>query len=386
MSEGRRVYLDHNATTPTRPEVTEVMARALADWGGNPSSPYRSGREARRKLLDARETIASLVGVRPEGVVFTGSGTEADNLAVRGLTGGRPGGSVVISAVEHPAVDAPAALLEREGFTLRRVGVDAGGVVDAGAFARAVDGGTRVVSLIHGQNETGVLQPVREVGALCRERGVPFHTDAAQTAGKFPIDLREDPFDLVTIVGHKIYGPKGIGALVFRDGLDVRPVILGGGQEGGRRPGTESVALALGLAKALELATREREIEQPRLARIRGRFEERLTALVRGVRVVGAERERIPGTSYFLVEGVSGGKIAEELDRRGLEISTGSACHSGSPEPSATLTAMGVPRDLALGGIRVGFGKSNTEADADLLADALAEVVPVLRRGGTARS
>ncbi|MFH1278541.1 MAG: cysteine desulfurase family protein [Candidatus Eisenbacteria bacterium] len=383
MPEPRRVYLDHNATTPVRPEVAEVMTEAFRRWWGNPSSPYRSGREARAKLGEARETVAGLLGAESEGVVFTGSGTEADNLAILGIAAPAGAGSVVISEVEHPAVDAPAALLAARGFEVTRIPVGPLGAVDPGAFSRALRERTRIVSLIHGQNETGVLQPVREVGALCRERHIPFHTDAAQTAGKFPLDLREDPIDLVTVVGHKIYGPKGAGALVMGRGLPpLGPVTVGGGQEGGRRPGTESVPLALGLATALRLAVQERDEEQPRLRRIRDRFEKRLVELLDGVTVVGAGRERIPGTSYVLLAGVSGGAVSEELDRRGLEISTGSACHSGSPEPSATLLAMGIPREAALGGIRIGFGKSNAEADGDLLADTLAEVVPGLRRKG----
>lgn len=383
MPESRRVYLDHNATTPVRPEVVEVMAEALRRWGGNPSSPYRSGREARAKLDEARETVAGLLGAEPGGVVFTGSGTEADNLALLGAALPAGSGSVLVSGVEHPAVDAPASLLAERGFRVTRVPVGSSGAVDPGAFGSALEEGTRIVSLIHGQNETGVLQPVREVGLLCRERGVPFHTDAAQTAGKLPLDLREDPIDMITVVGHKIYGPKGVGALVLRPGLPpLRPVTVGGGQEGGRRPGTESVSLALGLSEALRLAAGERDAEQPRLRGIRDRFEKRLLSLLPGVTVVGADRERIPGTSFLLLEGVSGGSVSGELDRRGLEISTGSACHSASPEPSATILAMGVPRDLALGGIRIGFGRSNDEGDGDLLADTLAEVVAGLRRKG----
>lgn len=375
----KRAYLDHNATTPVRPEVAEVVGRALAEWGGNPSSGYRSGREARRKLDEARDAVASLFRVDPAGVIFTGSGTEADNLALLG--GARKSGKrgIVISEVEHPAIEEPARLLESEGFGLTRIPVDGEGVVDPARFNEAIDGDTAMVSLIHGQNETGVLQPVAEVGRFCRERGVPFHTDAAQTAGKLPIDLASDPIDMVTVVGHKIYGPKGIGALIVRDPDLLQPILVGGGQEGGKRPGTESVALALGLATALELAAAEGESEKARLQSMRDRFEAELLGRVDRVHPVGARLARIPGTSYLLFEGVSGGEIAARLDEEGLEVSTGSACHTGSPEPSAVLTAMGIERDLALGGIRVGFGKGNSDDDADRLVAALAALVPALR-------
>ncbi|MFH1679319.1 MAG: cysteine desulfurase family protein [Candidatus Eisenbacteria bacterium] len=375
-----RLYADHNATTPARPEVVKAMAEALARWGGNPSSPYASGREARAKLEEARARIASLFRAEPGNVLFAGSGTEADNLALRGAAHAAGKGTIVLSNVEHPAVEEPACLLEREGFAVRRVPVGAAGVVDPEEYAEALAGGGAIATLIHGQNETGILQPVREVGRICRERGVPFHTDAAQTAGKLPIDLREDPFDLVTVVGHKIYGPKGAAARLVRSGVPLRPVLLGGGQERGMRPGTESVALAVGLAVALELAGERREEEEKRIGAMRDRFEEEIVRREEGIIPLGRGTERIPGTSYLLIEGVSGGAVAEELDRQGIEISTGSACHSGSPEPSGVLLAMGIPRGLALGGIRIGFGLGNTDADAGRLAGALAGVVRGLRK------
>ncbi|MBM3320323.1 MAG: cysteine desulfurase [Candidatus Eisenbacteria bacterium] len=377
-----RLYVDHNATTPARPEVVEAMTEALARWGGNPSSPYASGREARATLEGARERIAALFGAEASGVVFTGSGTEADNLALSGAARALGRGTVVLSNIEHPAVEEPARLLEEEGFAARRVPVRGDGAVDPDEFAEALVPDARIASLIHGQNETGILQPVREVGRLCRARGVLFHTDAAQTAGKLPIDLREDPFDLVTIVGHKIYGPKGIAALLVREGVPLRPVLVGGGQEKGRRPGTESVALAVGLAVALECAMRTREAEERRILGMRDRFERAIERRLDGVTPLGRGRARIPGTSYLLIEGVSGGAVAEALDRLAIEISTGSACHSGSPEPSPVLLAMGIPRPLALGGIRIGFGLRNTEADVDRLVESLASVVRDLRGKG----
>ncbi|RPJ47195.1 MAG: cysteine desulfurase [Candidatus Latescibacterota bacterium] len=370
-----RIYADHNATTPVRPEVAREVARALETWGGNPSSPYASGREARAKLDEARGRIAALFGAEPDEVVFVASGTEADNLALRGLPREILAKGVAISNVEHPAVEEPARLLEREGVRVERVPVEENGRVDPGRFAETIARGAGVVSLIHGQNETGILQPIREVGRLCRERGVLFHTDAAQTAGKLPIDLRSDPFDLVTIVGHKIYGPKGSGVLLVRDGIQLRPVLLGGGQERGRRPGTESVALALGLALALELAAQSRAEDEERIGAVRDRFEARVTGRLSGVRSLGPHLPRIPGTSYLLIEGVSGGAVAAALDRAGFEVSTGSACHSGSPEPSSAILAMGIPRGLALGGIRIGFGIGNREDDADRLADAIERIV-----------
>jgi len=375
----KRIYLDHNATTPVRPEVVDVVARMLGEFGGNPSSSYESGRRAKEKLEEARAGVAGLFGAEPAEVLFCASGTEADNLALRGVAFAGGLGEIVVSTVEHPAIEEPARLLEKSGFRVHRIGVGSDGLVDPERFAAALGEKTRIASLIHGQNETGIVQPVEAVGRHCREKGVPLHVDAAQTAGKFPIDLRRDPIDLLTVVGHKIYGPKGIAALIVRGDFPLRPILLGGGQEGGRRPGTESVAFAAGLAAALEIALSRRDEEERRIGALRDHFEMKLIDRVDGVEVLGRGAPRIPGTSYVLLGGVSGGDVAAELDRRGLEVSTGSACHSGSPEPSATVLAMGIERDRALSGIRVGFGIGNETADADRLVNETADIVGRLR-------
>lgn len=366
-----RIYIDHNATTPVRPEVVDVVATTLAECGGNPSSAHRSGRHSRERLEEARASVAASIGAKPHEIVFTASGTEANNLALRGTARKAGAGTIVTSNIEHPAVEFPCNDLEEAGFAVERIPVDVTGRVDARRFSQSLSDATCLVSLIHAQNETGVLQPARAVGDACRERGIPFHTDAAQSIGKVRLNVTRDPFDLVTIVGHKFYAPKGIGALYIREGLSIKPLILGGGQESGRRPGTENVALAAGLAAALELMVKELPGEKVRIRAMRDRFEEELTRSMEGVTVVGAGVDRLPGTSCLLFDGLFGYQIAGELDRVGIEISTGSACHAGSPEPSAVLLAMGIEPGLATGAIRVGFGRGNREEDVDRLVEEL---------------
>ncbi len=382
MGSAERIYIDHNATTPVRPEVIDVVISVLRECGGNPSSAHASGRRSREHLEDARSRVAAAIGAKAEEIVFTASGTEANNLALRGFARTAGAGTVVTSNVEHPAVELPCIELEEAGFAVVRCGVEPSGRVDSATFTGRFDDTVFLASLIHGQNETGVIQPVRAVGDACRARGIPFHIDAAQTIGKLPVNVTRDPIDMMTIVGHKFYAPKGSAALYIRKGFDVAPVLLGGGQERGMRPGTENIALAAALATAIELAVREQPGEKVRLRSMRDRFERELTRSVDGVTVVGEGADRLPGTSCLLFDGLFGHDIARNLDERGIEISTGSACHSGSVEPSAVLLAMGVEPGLATGAIRVGFGHGNDESDVDRLLEELVDVCRKLRDHG----
>ncbi|NNE07616.1 MAG: cysteine desulfurase [Gemmatimonadetes bacterium] len=383
-----RIYLDHNATTPVDRDVAAVVAKTLTEHAGNPSSAHASGRAAKACLEQARADIAGVLSCKPSEIRFTSTGSEADNLAVYGLAVAR-GGRIVTSNVEHPAIARPCRAAGASLVQLDEIAVDRSGRVTKESVASALDRegapAPALVTLIHAQNETGILQPVHEIGALCRENDVPFHTDAAQSFGKIPIDLSRDPFDLMTIVGHKFYAPKGVSVLYVRSGIELRPVILGGAQEGGMRPGTENVALAAGLALAMKKAADHLPTESPRLRQVRDAFEAGLLDQVGGVHVIGRDVDRLPGTSCVLFEDVIGFQLGAALDARGYEVSTGSACHSGSPEPSPALVAMGIDPLLAAGMVRVGFGHANTPEHAKRLVNVVAESVKQLRATGAPR-
>lgn len=377
-----RIYLDHNATTPVDPDVVAVVARTLSECAGNPSSAHASGRAAKGCLDQARADIAGVLSCQPSEVRFTSTGSEADNLAVYGLVVAR-GGRIVTSNVEHPAIARPCRAAGASLAQLDEIPVDASGRITVESVAAALDrdgaAAPAIVTVIHAQNETGILQPIHEIGALCRTHDVPFHTDAAQSFGKVPIDLSQDPVDLMTIVGHKCYAPKGISILYVRNGIELKPVILGGGQEGGMRPGTENVALAAGLALAMKKAKGSLATESARLRKMRDTFEAALIEKVGGVHVVGRDVDRGPGTSCVLFEDVAGFQVGAALDMLGYEVSTGSACHSGSPEPSTALIAMGIDPALAGGMVRVGFGHSNSLDQINGLVDAVAGSVKQFR-------
>lgn len=377
-----RVYLDHAATTPVDPEVAEAMARVLRETHGNPSSIYAEGRAARAAVDRAREQVAQAIGAQPAEIVFTSGGTEADNLALRGSLkahrAGRDG--IVTSAIEHHAVIDTARDLERhDRARLRVVGVDRFGLVSPDAVRDAIDDRTAVVSIMHANNEIGTLEPIDAIGAVCRERGVTFHSDAVQSVGALDLDVRRVPVDLLSINAHKFYGPKGVGALYVRRGTRVATLQTGGGQEKGRRTGTENVAGIVGLGLAMEIARTRRAVESPRQARLR----DRITAGVRGripdAVVTGHPTERLPNNASFCIPGTDGESLIVALDLEGFAVSSGSACTSGETEPSQVLLALGLDRELAKGSLRVTVGRSTTEAQVDAFVDALASVVARLR-------
>ncbi|WP_225823497.1 cysteine desulfurase family protein [Streptomyces naphthomycinicus] len=377
---GAPVYLDHNATTPVDPRVAEAMTPYLTRYFGNPSSSHSYGAEPRRALAEARALVAALIGARPAEIVFTASGSEANLLALRGavLASGRSRPHMITQATEHPAVLETARALRRlHGARVTVLPVDGDGLVDPGALAAALTEETVLVSVMAANNETGALQPVTELARLARAHGALFHCDAAQAAGKIPLDVREPDVDLLTVVGHKMYAPKGIAALYVRDGVRLEPVVHGGGQEKGLRAGTENVALAVGLGVAARLAGEELAEGAPaRTAALRDDLHRRLTAALPGrVRLNGPENRRLPNTLHVSVEGALGHELLDAADE--IAASTGSACHSGRHSPSPVLTAMGLARDRALGALRLSLGRWTTARNVETAATALVRAATV---------
>lgn len=371
------IYLDYNATTPIAREVVDAMLPFLVEHFGNPSSSHAYGSVAHAAVERARAQVAELIGCRPHEIVFTGAGSEADNLAIKGVAFARrgqksePGGHLITSAVEHPAVlNTCQYLVERFGYRLTVLPVDGTGQVDPDDVRQAIEPGTVLVTVMHANNETGTLQPISEIGAIARECGVTFHTDAAQSVGKVPSDVERLGVDLLTIVGHKLYAPKGIGALYVREGTMLDSLVHGAGHEGGRRAGTENVPYMVALGAACALAGRRLAAGgAAKVQSLRDRLHERLREGVPGLELNGHPEQRLPNTLNVSFPGQDG----EELLARAPAIaaSTGSACHAGRTEPSGVLTAMGIERGRALGAARLSLGHPTTEAEVDRAATAL---------------
>lgn len=378
------INLDHNATTPMHPEVAEAIhACALAGYG-NASSAHGHGRQARRVLEEAREGIGRLVGGdltgrRADYVVLTSGGTEANNLALLGLSGGLPG-RVIVSDVEHPSVAGPAEHLAAQGFDVQRVRVDAQGVVEEDHFLKLLSPGTRLVSIMLANNETGVLQPVETLARHCQARGIPFHTDAVQAVGKVPVHFGQLAVSALTLTGHKFHGPRGIGALLVRHPAALRPVLFGGFQQMGWRPGTEPIELAVGLHRALQIYHRDAPTRGIRMGALRDRFEQLLQDADLGIVINAVGAPRLPHTSNVAVPGVDCQALHMALDLAGVACSVGSACASGSPAPSAVLVAMRLPATIVESSLRFSLGAFTTRQDIDNAVDRMVEAVRRLRR------
>jgi cysteine desulfurase len=378
----RRVYLDHAATTPVDPEVAELMAQVLRDVPGNPSSIYAEGRRARALVDEARDEVAHAIGADPAEIVFTSGGTEADNLALRGVLKAHEGQAdgIVTTAIEHHAVLDTAHDLEVHGLAhVTVVAVDREGRVAPDAVRAAIDDRTALVSVMHGNNEIGTLQPIAAIGAICRDRGVTFHSDAVQTVCALEIDVRALPVDLLSVNAHKFYGPKGVGALYVRKGTRIATVQTGGGQENGRRTGTENVAGIVGLGAAMRIATAKRAAESARQAALRDRLIAGVRSLIPDATLTGHPTERLPNNASFCFGGTQGEALVVSLDLEGFGVSSGSACTSGNTDPSHVLLALGLDRDLAQGSLRLSVGRATTEADIDALLVALPPIVARLR-------
>ncbi|MBT3184772.1 MAG: cysteine desulfurase [Nitrospina sp.] len=376
-----KIYLDHNATTPVAPEVLHIITSVLRDQMGNPSSVHSMGRSARVLIDEAREQVASLIGASPSEIVFTSGGTEANNLALLGVALGARTGHIVTSQVEHPSVLNPCRQLESLGFVVDRLRVDELGRIDLQALENCLTASTLLVSLQHANSETGVLQDIEKIGEIVRKKGVLFHTDAVQSAGKIPLQVQDVPVDMLSLSAHKLNGAKGVGALYLKKGSpDLFSPLSGGSQEKKRRGGTENVAGIAGFGKACELAQKHL-VSQKCLSSLRDHFYQLVSDLIPGVEIFGDLENRLPNTLNLGFEGVEGDTLLIGLDMAGIAVSTGSACSSGSGLPSPVLTAMGIPYDKINSSIRFSFGWSNTTAEIEKAAKILAETVSLNRTG-----
>jgi cysteine desulfurase len=374
------VYLDHNATTPLDERVLEAMLPYLRGQFGNPSSIHAMGREARSALDTAREQVAQLVGTHPSQIIFTSGGTEANNSALKGVAFRSTPGRMAIGAIEHASVQSPAASLKRFGWLIDTISVDSNGVCSDEALAQALQDDTGLVSVMWANNETGTVQPVSAIAERCRKQGILLHTDAVQAAGKLEVDFPASGAHLMSLSAHKLYGPKGAGALIWDKAVDMEPLLHGGGQEKGRRGGTENLAAIVGFGKAAELAGVELVERRRHLQRLRTAFEQRLVQELPQAVIFAREAERLPNTVFMAVPGLEGQTLIMALDQQGIAVSSGSACGSEHTEPSPVLKAMGVESELALGAIRISFGKDNTEQDIETLVGALVSQVKQLQR------
>jgi cysteine desulfurase len=383
----RTIFCDHNSTTRTDPRVAAAMQEVAVEHFANPSSSHRLGQAARVRLDDARARIAALLGAKPSEIVFTASGSEADNLAILGslLSTDIRGRHFVTIASEHPAVTGTAVWAQAHGFETTIVPVDSQGRLDPDEFARSLRPDTQIASVMLANNEVGTVHPIADLAQIARERGVVFHTDAVQAYGKIPVNVNELGVDLLSLSSHKFYGPKGVGILYVRQGTRLAPILFGGGQEQGRRPGTENVPGAVGTALAMQIAAEEPQ-EIRRVGKLADEFRKLISQKVDDIMIFGDPECRLPNTVAVGFGGVEGESLAIALDLRGICVSTGSACHSGAHEPSHVLKAMGAPLHYAMGAIRFSFGRDSKPDDPALIAAAAAEEVARLRALSTAHA
>jgi cysteine desulfurase len=377
----RRVYLDHNATTAVHPEVLAAMMPFFGDQFGNPSSLHWAGREVKKYLDEARERAADLLQASPEEVIFTGGGTESDNMALKGVAYAlrSKGKHIITTQVEHHAVLHTCQFLEKNGFEVTYLPVDGDGLINLEELRRAMRGDTILLTIMFANNETGTIFPMSEIGAMARERGIVFHTDAVQAVGKLPIDLKRLPVDILSFSGHKLYAPKGIGGQYIRKGTKLPSLIHGGAQELNYRAGTENIPAIVGLGKACEIAKRDFQTRVTHLQALRDRLQQGLQEKIPEIKLNGHPTLRLPNTlnlSFLYIEGES---LLLNMDLEGIAVSSGSACTSGSSEASHVLLAMGVPPEIAQSAIRFSFGWKNTEDDVDYVLEVLPKIVQRLR-------
>jgi len=377
----RRIYLDHAATTPTRPEALNAMLPYFADSFGNPSSIYSQGQEAKGAVEEARTKVAELIGARSEEIVFTSGGTEADNLALKGLAyaSEQKGNHIVTTSIEHHAVLEACKFLEKRGLEITYLPVDKHGLVDPDDVKKAITDKTILISVMHANNEVGTIEPVEEIGKIAQEAGVHFHSDAVQTVAHIPVNVDELEVDLLAISGHKLYGPKGVGALYVRKGTKLVSLIHGGEQERRRRAGTENVPAIVGLGKAVELAGQEMGREVERLTDLRDKLIRGLVGKIDSVHLNGHPTRRLPNNVNISIDFVEGESILLNLDLEGICASTGSACSSASLEPSHVLLALGLSPEQAHGSLRFTLGRDNTQADVERVLEVLPGIVAKLR-------
>jgi len=377
----KRVYLDHNATTPTHPEVVKAMLPYFEEVFGNASSIHQFGQQARKAIDEAREKVAEFIGAKPEEIVFTSGGTESNNLAIKGIlyANESKGKHIITSSIEHHSVLNPCKYLEKKGFKVTYLPVDKYGVIEPEGVKEAISNETILISIMHANNEVGTIESITEIGTIAKEKGIHFHTDAVQSVGKIPVNVNELNVDLLSLSGHKIYGPKGIGALYIRKGTRIQPLIHGGHHEKNRRAGTENVPAIVGLGKAIEIVNETMETGLIHLTNLRNKLCSGIGEKIDHVQLNGHPGKRLPNTLNISFEFVEGESIILNLDMKGVAVSSGSACTSGSLEPSYVLKAMGVEPAIAQGSIRFSLGKDNTEEDIDYVLEILPEIISRLR-------
>jgi len=377
----KTVYLDHCATTPLHPDVLKAMLPFLRHSFGNPSSIHALGRKAREAVEESRGRVAALIGANASEIVFTSGGTEANNLAIQGVARARKDhvNHIVTSSIEHHAVLKTCQYLERSGFTVTYLPVDHHGIVNPEDVKKALTDKTILVSVMHANNEVGTIEPIHEIGRIAAERGIPFHTDAVQSAGKVPLNVKEMSVDLLSISAHKFYGPKGIGAMYIREGIRIDPILYGGEQEKGIRSGTENVASVAGLGKACELARETVAVRMDEIRKLRDALQERISTAVPGLTINGHPVSRLPNCLSVSIPGIMGETILRDLDARGIAVSSGSACTSHSVEISHVLAAMGLPEETAQGTVRLSLGIMNTPDEIEYAAASFVDVVEKLK-------
>lgn len=376
----RQIYLDHNATTPVRKEVLEAMMPYFSEDYGNASSVYSMGQKARQAVDGAREVIGNALGTEAADIIFTSGGTESNNFAIKGVAMANlnRGRHVITSSTEHLAVLEPCGFIEKElGFDVTYLPVDKYGLIDINKLKEAVRKDTILISIMLANNETGTIQPVKEIAKIARENKIYFHTDAVQALGKLPIDVEDMGIDMCSFSGHKVYGPKGIGAMYLRKGVRIAPFQHGGHHERSKRAGTENVPGIVGFAKAVEIAHKDMKKNDAHLKRLTKKMRDGLNKALKEIYLNGHPENRLPGTLNMSFRYIEGESMVLNFDMKGISASTGSACTSGSLEPSHVLIAMGVPPDMAQGSVRFSFGYENTEADVDY---CLTEIPPIVER------
>ncbi|ADO83524.1 cysteine desulfurase NifS [Ilyobacter polytropus] len=376
-----RVYLDNNATTKMDKEALEAMLPYFSEIYGNASSMHSFGNESKKAMVEARKTIAEIFGIETDELIFTGSGSESDNLAIRGVAKAykKRGNHIITSSVEHPAVRNTCRELEKEGYEVTYISVDENGVINLDELKKAIKKETILITVMHGNNEVGSIQPVEEIGKLAKENRIVFHVDAVQTVGKLNIKPKEMGIDLLTFSGHKFYGPKGIGGLFIKSGTRLGKVLTGGGQEKKLRPGTSDVPGMVGMATALEVAYRNIDEEFKREEELRNYFERELLNKVPEIQINAKGAKRLPGTSSITFKYLEGESILLSLNYKGIAVSSGSACSSDDLQASHVLLAMGIPVEIAHGTIRFSFGKYNTKEEVDYVIQELPPIIEKLR-------
>lgn len=375
------IYLDNNATTKTDEEVVKAMMPYLLDNYGNPSSIYKIGRENKRKVEDSREKIAKILNCEPNEIYFTSGGSESDNTAIRGIAYSykNKGNHIITSKIEHPAVLETCKQLEKEGFEVSYIGTDKNGIVDLEELKKEIKKTTTLITIMFANNEIGTLQPIKEIGEIAKKNNIIFHTDAVQAVGSVLIDVKELNIDSLSLSAHKFYGPKGIGVLYVRKGIKFEKFVNGGHQERNKRAGTENVAGIVGLAKAMELAYQDLEEHNKKIKELRDYYVEQVKEKIPYIKINGDMEKRLPGNSNISFRFIEGEGLLLNLDLKGICASSGSACTSGSLDPSHVLLAIGLPHEIAHGSLRISIGKYNTKEEIDYLVENLVEIVGRLR-------